>query len=91
MGQLLGALGSAAIKYYSDRRLKENITPAGYDIRTGLNLYEFNYIGTPGTRYRGVMADEVLDYDPEAVVTDSQGYFAVNYGRLGIAFEEVPQ
>lgn len=72
----------------SDRRLKENIEPVGKDARTGLNLYEFNYIGDD-TRLRGVMADEVEPIMPQAVAYDDMGYASVNYGMLGLEMVEV--
>jgi hypothetical protein len=71
----------------SDVRLKTDITPAGY-AENGLPLYEFRYIdGTE--RYRGVMAQDVLLHAPEAVVTLPSGYFAVNYGMLGLRMQHV--
>lgn len=84
----LGTLGGAAITKWSDRRLKENVELVGKDERTGLNLYEFNYIGD-GMRYRGVMADEVESIMPDAVVCDEMGFASVNYGMLDIEFTEV--
>jgi hypothetical protein len=73
----------------SDRRLKDNIEYVGTDDVTGLNLYEFNYISDPDTRYIGVMADEVMDYNPDAVIEQDDGYFAVYYGMLGLEMVEV--
>jgi hypothetical protein len=89
---LLGAgaqLGAAWLGKPSDRRLKANIALVGKDERTGLNLYEFAYVGAPQRRFRGVMADEVIAYDPRAVSFDEQGYARVDYARLGIEFKEV--
>lgn len=92
-GSIIGAgaqLGTKAIGKYSDRRLKTDIAKVGRDARSGLNLYEFAYINdTSGRRYRGVMADEVERFDPEAVVYDDMGFAAVNYARLGIEMVEV--
>jgi hypothetical protein len=85
----LGTLGGAAITKWSDPRLKENIEAVGRDEETGLTIYEFNYLDQPEKRYRGVMADEVQETYPEAVVTDDSGYLMVNYALLGIEFEEV--
>ena len=73
----------------SDRRFKENVEHIGHDERTRLALYEFNYIGQPDQRYRGVMADEVEPLFPEAVITRPDGMKAVKYGVLGIPFEKV--
>lgn len=69
--------------YVSDRRLKENIVSIGkcnghnlytWDWKDGLNL-------GPTT---GVIAQEVLEYMPEAVTKGSNGYYKVNYGALGL-------
>ena len=86
MGALLGAgaqLGAASIKY-SDRRLKQDIELVGRDERTGLNLYEFAYKDMPHERWRGVMADEVLQVMPSAVHTNAQGFMSVDYAALGL-------
>lgn len=88
VGGLVGGLAKAGV--FSDRRLKENIELVGRDERTGLNLYEFSYIDDPDMRrYQGVMADEVITYDPHAVSFDEHGYAMVDYARLGIEFKEV--
>jgi hypothetical protein len=73
----------------SDRRLKENVEWVGRDDLTGLALYEFNYLGDPDHRYRGVMADEVEKTIPEAVFTMDDGYKAVRYDMIGIEMVEV--
>jgi hypothetical protein len=78
-GSLIGSAFGA-----SDRRLKENIKPVG--ARNGHSLYEFSYKGEPD-RWIGVMADEVQQIDPAAVVEGDDGYLLVNYGRLGFPME----
>ena len=86
MGALLGAgaqLGAAAI-WKSDPRLKQDIELVGRDERTGLNLYEFAYKVTPYQRWRGVMADEVLQVMPSAVHTNAEGFMSVDYAALGL-------
>jgi len=92
LGGLLGAasnLGAAWIMK-SDRRLKENIVPIDKDDATGLTLYEFTYKDDPEQRrYRGVMADEVEQVMPAAVVYDDLGFASVNYTMLGIEMVEV--
>lgn len=90
MGALLGAgatLGAAYIK--SDRRLKQNIELVGRDERTGLNLYEFAYKSDPLRRFRGFMADEVLQVMPSAVHTNEEGFMSVDYGALGIEMTQI--
>ena len=74
---LAGNLGSAAIMF-SDRRLKSNIERVGTH-PLGIGLYDYD-IG--GERQRGVMADEVEQVLPEAVLTRPDGYKMVNYGLL---------
>jgi len=88
---LLGAgttLGAAWLGRTSDRRLKADIVQVGVDETTGLNLYEFRYVGGD-KRYRGVMADEVEVNFPHAVFTMPDGYKAVNYAALGLEMAEV--
>jgi hypothetical protein len=75
---LAGAVGSAGITKYSDRRLKSNIVRIGTH-PLGIGIYEYDI---DGSRQRGVMADEVLTVLPEAVLTGDDGYMMVNYGVL---------
>lgn len=89
LGQMVSTGIGAAAAYYSDRRLKENVQLVGRDERTGLNLYEFEYINSDGRRFRGVMADEVESRFPDAVSYDDLGYASVDYAQLGIEFQEV--
>lgn len=79
--QGIGALGSLFTK--SDARLKIGIIPIG--VRNGHTIYEWSYIGST-MRYRGVMAQDVIDIDPQAVTLQG-GYYAVDYGRLGFEME----
>lgn len=66
----------------SDIRLKENIVKVGRS-PSGLNIYEWNYIwGSP--RYSGVMAQEIINIVPEAVVTMPNGYLGVNYAKIDV-------
>lgn len=73
----------------SDRRLKESIIEVGRDTRTGLMHFEFAYRADPTRRFRGVMADEVAAFMPEAVITLPTGYHAVDYDALGMQMTEV--
>lgn len=66
----------------SDSRAKENIVFVGTE--NGHKMYEFNYKGEP-ERYRGVMAQDVIDYAPEAVSVREDGYLQVNYEMLGVS------
>ena len=63
----------------SDMRIKENIVPDGTTYN-GHNVYHFNFIGDD-VRRRGVMAQEVEQTRPDAVV-EIDGIKHVNYGAL---------
>jgi hypothetical protein len=66
----------------SDVRLKEDIAVVGSTVH-GLPLYAFRYRGQPGL-YEGVMAQDVIEVRPDAVVIGSDGFYRVDYARLGI-------
>jgi len=87
IGSLIGA-GATYATFGSDRRLKENIIAVGEYAELDLTKYQFNYIGDDRV-FEGVMADEVMERYPEAVVEMDNGYYAVDYGLLGIDMEEV--
>lgn len=83
--QGLGMLAGSALRYapaaitaISDRRLKSNIVRIG-EHPLGIGIYEYDIFGN---RERGVMAQEVLEVRPEAVIHLPSGYMAVNYGAL---------
>jgi len=85
-GQLLG---NAASAYYlfSDMNLKKNIKPFGKE--NGHNIYEFEYKEIhKGRKFIGVIAQEVAEYMPEAVMSIN-GDLAVNYKMLGVEMREV--
>ena len=79
--------GQGAGPMASDVRLKENIIKVGYS-PSGINIYEWNYIGKP-QRYRGVMAQEILERHPEAVALQPDGYMSVYYGKIDVNMEMV--
>jgi hypothetical protein len=78
-GNFFQAIGSAA-GASSDRRLKENIEPLG--MQNGYKIYKFNYKGD-STTYVGVIAQEVMEKTPEAVITMPNGFYGVKYNLLG--------
>lgn len=86
-GMALGAMGPQYTPY-SDARLKTDIRRVGVEPKHGLPLYEFKYCGGKET-WRGVMAQDVAETVPEALVLDPSGYFRVNYGMLGLTMERV--
>lgn len=79
----VGALGSMASK--SDARLKENITPI--TVRNGHTIWQWNYIGD-ASRYEGVMAQDVMEV-PGAVIMEQDGFYAVDYSKLGLEMVRV--
>lgn len=70
----------------SDERLKENIEFVGY--RNGYKVYDFDYKDGSG-RFRGVMAQDLLSDEPEAVHEHESGYYMVDYSKLGFDMERV--
>ena len=70
----------------SDIRLKENIQQVGTSPQ-GYNVYEFNYKGGD-VRFRGAMAQDVLQKKPMAVGID-QNYLTVDYRQIDVNMEVV--
>jgi len=80
MGGLFG-LGASLIKAipWSDRRLKTDIKRVG-TLDNGLGVYSYRLKGE--NHYQiGVMAQEVLEVDPQAIVHDPSGFMKVDYQR----------
>lgn len=65
----------------SDLRLKQDVVPVG-QLPDGLKLYKFRYLREE-TEYVGVMAQDVLQVCPDAVSVDDNGFYRVNYTKLG--------
>lgn len=72
---LFASLGSALL---SDMRVKENISFVGRD--RDINFYSYNYLGQEAPHI-GVLAQELLDVLPEAVV-EEEGLYKVNYEKV---------
>jgi len=89
LGQAAGILGSLATAGvpmpWSDARLKDNVTRIGKE--KGYNIYTWEWndkakeLGIDDPTI-GVMAQEVLETNPDAVALMDNGYYAVNYGEL---------
>ena len=73
--------GSDSAPAVSDARIKTDIEWVG--MARGFPIYQYRYIGTV-TRFEGVMAQDVLNIRPEAVITYPNGLMAVNYSQLGL-------
>jgi len=69
----------------SDHRLKTHVRHVGATA-DGLNLYSFRYLGGD-SEFLGVMAQELLADERHSNVVElgADGYFRVDYGRLGLA------
>jgi hypothetical protein len=81
-GSEAGSAAIAGLFGMSDIRLKENIIKVG-KTDGGHNVYLFNYKSDPDKRVNmGVMAQEVMETQPEAVVLDESGFYKVNYGVI---------
>lgn len=78
--------GTAVTAAASDIRLKENIKFSHKE--NGYNIYEFNYKSDPSSRYTGVMAQEIIEVNPNAVV-EEDGYYKVYYDMLGITMKKL--
>ena len=86
--QLASTAASIATPFIiaSDRNLKENIKQVGVSPQ-GYKIYEFNYIGGD-VRFRGAMAQDVLQKNPMAVGID-QNHLTVDYRKIDVAMEVV--
>lgn len=75
----------------SDRRLKQNIS-FKYNSKSGIPIYEFEYINESdgiGT-YVGTMAQDLIKLGiHEAVITDNDGYYFVDYSKIDVPFFKV--
>ena len=71
--------------FLSDVRVKRDITPVA-KLENGLQLYRYRYAWSD-TLYVGVLAQEVLEVAPSAVMRGADGYLRVNYARLGLRMQ----
>lgn len=85
-GPVGGFLGSAVGSLFSDERLKTDIELVREE--SGHKIYHFKYKTDPNRVYEGVIAQDVLEYKPEAVHKVGE-YYAVNYPMLGLEMKEV--
>jgi hypothetical protein len=66
----------------SDRRLKTGVSEVA-TLPSGLRLYRFKYRWSE-TEYVGVMAQEVSEVAPHAVIEGDDGFLRVDYDALGL-------
>ena len=86
----VGSLGSAAIGALSDITLKENIEQVGIS-PSGIIIYEFDYKDKSHGqfRYSGVMAQDLLETHPSAVIQEKDGTLKVDYSQIDVNFRRV--
>ena len=92
MGQMFSnistmlSIASLAVSF-SDIKLKENIEEVGKSPK-GYKIYEWNYKADKNTRYRGVIAQDVVAINPMAVgIRDN--YLTVDYRQVDVDMEIV--
>jgi len=73
----------------SDVALKHDIVRLAY-LGNGIGFYRFAYNGS-NQAYVGVLAQEVQNVVPEAVVRGRDGYLRVYYDRIGVRFQTYRQ
>lgn len=81
-GQNADFIGAIAPSLFalSDLRLKENIVKIG-ELPNGLNIYQWDWIENNPYPTQGVIAQEVLELIPDAVIENAEGYLMVNYAH----------
>lgn len=81
MGGLFGlAAAPFSMFKFSDIRLKSDVVQVG-TLFNGLPVYSYTIDGTPEI---GLLAHEVEQFRPEAVMTHSSGFKMVNYGKAAV-------
>lgn len=76
---LLGGWARNGFTLPSDIRLKRDIARVGR-LDDGTPVYRFRYIGKP-KMHIGVMAQDIIDEKPDAVVIGDDGFYRVDYER----------
>jgi hypothetical protein len=71
------------VSAFSDRRLKTNIVHCE-TLQNGLRIVEFSYLGFTN-RWRGLIAQDVLQTHPDAVVEDENRHLTVDYSGLNVS------
>ena len=94
LGQAVGAAGTIATglgalgfsPFSSDVDLKQNIKKIG-ELEPGINWYTWDWndkgkaLGAESEPNEGVLAQEVLEVKPDAVIV-KDGYYAVDYSKV---------
>jgi hypothetical protein len=84
---------SASVAANSDRRIKKNleVIPDALDKVKKLNGYTYERTDMPG-KFTGVVAQELLEVLPEAVLKSDTGMYSVAYGNIvGLLIEALKE
>ena len=85
-----GLFGGGGTLGLSDIRLKNNIKLLKEGKDGDPNIYSFNYKWDSDTTWSGVMAQELLNTKhADAVKTNSDGFYMVDYHKLGIPMTQL--
>jgi hypothetical protein len=76
------AMAANSTGYISDSRIKADMLKLGTH-PAGFGLYRFRYLWSE-TEYIGVIAQEVREVRPEAVICGEDGILRVDYGAIGV-------
>lgn len=90
-GAVVSAVGSILGGLLSDERTKKNIKKTGDKTKDGGDIYEWEYEFDPeNKRYRGRMAQELEETDPDAVITDKiTGLKLIKFGNENAPMQQV--
>tara|TARA_R110000868_G_scaffold48754_4_gene157886 strand:+ start:6750 stop:7730 length:981 start_codon:yes stop_codon:yes gene_type:complete len=69
----------------SDIRLKDNISHTGHS-ESGIPTYTWTYKGSD-IKFKGTMAQDLLETHPHAVVVMDNGFYGVDYSQIDVKFE----
>lgn len=84
-----GSVAGAAIA--SDTRLKTNINEVS-TTESGIKVFEFSYTKSPERRYRGTMAQHLLEIGRgDAVSQGEDGFYKVDYSKLDVDFTDITE
>ena len=92
--QAVGTIASAANAMgFSDIRLKENVMKVG-DVQPGVGWYTWDWNDTAKAMgvddpTEGVIAQELKEVDPSAVVVGDDGYYRVDYSKVNRSREAI--
>lgn len=83
-GSALSGIGTA-LGFLSDVRAKQDIEYVGKE--NGHKIYKFAYKSNPNKKFIGVMAQDIIKTNPDAV-REHNGIYHVDYNKIGVNFRE---